>query len=135
MAFAFARAGFCAVDVTTTDLLERRVSLDAFAGVAACGGFSFGDVLGAGRGWAQSILYAPHVRDAFAAFFARPKTFAFGVCNGCQMLSCLGRAGLIPGAERWPSFEPNVSGRYECRTVTVEVPASDSVLLLSLIHI
>lgn len=129
MAFAFARAGFCAVDVTTTDLLERRVSLDAFAGVAACGGFSFGDVLGAGRGWAQSILYAPHVRDAFAAFFARPKTFAFGVCNGCQMLSCLGRAGLIPGAERWPSFEPNVSGRYECRTVTVEVPASDSVLL------
>ncbi|WFD32081.1 phosphoribosylformylglycinamidine synthase [Malassezia sp. CBS 17886] len=128
MAWAFAQAGFCAVDVHMTDLLAARASLADFAGVAACGGFSFGDVLGAGRGWAKSILMAPPVRDEFAAFFRRPNTFALGVCNGCQMIAELGRAGLVPGAgTHWPSFAPNESGRFEARVVDVTVPQTDCI--------
>ncbi|KAL4402836.1 phosphoribosylformylglycinamidine synthase [Malassezia pachydermatis] len=127
MAWAFARAGFCAVDVHMTDLLAGRVSLRDFDGLAACGGFSYGDVLGSGRGWANSVLLHSSVRSEFEAFFQREKTFALGVCNGCQMLSTIGRAGLIPGAAHWPSFSPNESGRYEARTVNVEIEESDCI--------
>ena len=127
MAWAFAQAGFCVVDVHMTDLLSKRVSLEPFVGLAACGGFSYGDVLGSGRGWAQSILHSPHVNAEFAAFFQREKTFALGVCNGCQMFSVLGRAGLIPGAEHWPLFAPNESGRFEARFTTVEIKSTDCI--------
>ena len=127
MAWSFAAAGFTAVDVHMSDLVEGRVSLDAFHGLAACGGFSYGDVLGAGAGWAKSILFKPDVRAQFEAFFARPDTFALGVCNGCQMLSHLGRGGAIAGAEHWPRFGKNVSGAFEARFVNVEIPESDSI--------
>lgn len=121
MAWAFARAGFCAVDVHMSDLLRGKVSLSKFVGLAACGGFSYGDVLGSGRGWAHSVLMHPQVRADFEAFFHRDNTFTLGVCNGCQMLSTLGRAGLIEGAEAWPQFEPNESGRYEARVSQVQI--------------
>lgn len=103
--------------------------LDAVHGLAACGGFSYGDVLGAGRGWASTILMHPSVNAEFRAFFERPNTFALGVCNGCQMLAELGRQGLIPGAGHvWPTFAPNESGRFEARFLPVEIPAeTDSV--------
>jgi phosphoribosylformylglycinamidine synthase len=127
MAAAFDRAGFQALDVHMTDLLCGRVTLDDVAGLAACGGFSYGDVLGAGAGWAKCILFNERLRDMFAAFFARPDTFALGVCNGCQMLARL--RTLIPGAEDWPSFTRNRSEQFEARTVTVEVLESPSVLL------
>ena len=127
MAAAFDAAGFDSVDVTMTDLIEGRVDLVDFHGLVACGGFSYGDVLGAGAGWARSILFHERLRDRFAAFFARPDTFALGVCNGCQMLAHLKE--LIPGAERWPSFERNRSEQFEARYVTVEVLESTSVLL------
>ena len=127
MAAAFHRAGFEAVDVHLSDILAGRVDLAAFRGLAACGGFSYGDVLGAGQGWAKSILFDPRARDAFAAFFARPDTFALGVCNGCQMLA--GLHELIPGAEDWPHFARNRSEQFEARLVTVEVCRSPSVLL------
>lgn len=127
MAWAFQRAGFLALDVTMTDLLAGRVHLDAVSGIAACGGFSYGDVLGAGRGWANSVLMSDNVRDEFKAFFAREKTFALGVCNGCQMISTLGRAGLIPGGEKWPAFAPNESGRFEARLTSVEIPETNSI--------
>ncbi|GIX34539.1 MAG: phosphoribosylformylglycinamidine synthase [Lysobacteraceae bacterium] len=127
MAAAFTQAGFEAVDVTMTDLIEGRQRLDAFVGLAACGGFSYGDVLGAGRGWATSILERPILHEQFAAFFARRDRFALGVCNGCQMLAHL--RGLIPGAEHWPTFVRNLSEQYEARLALVEVLDSPSVLL------
>ncbi|MBN8279754.1 MAG: phosphoribosylformylglycinamidine synthase [Gammaproteobacteria bacterium] len=127
MAAAFGRAGFDAVDVHMTDLLSGRRTLDGFAGLAVCGGFSYGDVLGAGGGWAKSILHNARARDAFAAFFARPDTFTLGVCNGCQMLSVL--AALIPGADHWPRFRRNRSEQFEARLSLVEVLPSRSVLL------
>ena len=127
MAAAFDRAGFSAVDVTMSDLAAGHRDLMEFAGFAACGGFSFGDVLGAGQGWAKSILYQSRLRDMFERFLQHPGRFALGVCNGCQMLAALKE--LIPGAEHWPSFDKNESEQYEARQVMVEVLASDSVLL------
>ncbi len=118
MAGAFHRAGFEAVDVHTSDLFAGLVSLDDFAALAACGGFSYGDVLGAGGGWAKSILFHPRARDAFRAFFERD-TLTLGVCNGCQMLSRL--KALIPGAETWPRFERNRSEQFEGRSVMVRI--------------
>ena len=126
MAAAFDRAGFAAIDVHMSDLIEDRASLDAFHGLAACGGFSFGDVLGAGGGWARSILYNARLREAFAAFFARPDTFTLGVCNGCKMLAKL--RDLVPGAEGWPDFHRNTSEQFEARLVMVEVLDSPSIL-------
>ena len=125
MASAFDRAGFTAVDVHMSDLIAGRVALDAFAGFAACGGFSYGDVLGAGRGWATSILERAALRDAFATFFARPDTFSLGVCNGCQMLSQL--KAIIPGAEHWPRFLRNRSEQFEARFGLLEVAESPSL--------
>ena len=119
MAAAFDRAGFEACDVHMSDVIEGRVSLESFRGFAACGGFSYGDVLGGGEGWAKSILYHARARDEFAAFFARPDTFALGVCNGCQMMAALKE--FIPGAEAWPRFVKNTSEQFEARLVTVEV--------------
>ena len=127
MAAGFMAAGFEAVDVTMSDLLARREDLADFAGFAACGGFSFGDVLGAGGGWAKSILFHETLRAQFAAFFERPETFALGVCNGCQMMAHL--RALIPGADSWPHFERNRSEQFEARTVLVEIPDNPSILL------
>ena len=127
MAAVFTRAGFDAYDVHMTDILSGRVRLGRFHGLVACGGFSYGDVLGAGEGWAKSILFNGLARDEFAAFFARDATFTLGVCNGCQMLSALKE--LIPGAEAWPRFVRNRSEQYEARLTLVRVPASQSVLL------
>ncbi|TDR73035.1 phosphoribosylformylglycinamidine synthase [Paludibacterium purpuratum] len=127
MAAAFDRAGFGAVDVHMSDILSGRVSLADFHGLAACGGFSYGDVLGAGEGWAKSILFNSRARDAFQAFFARGDVFALGVCNGCQMMSHL--AGMIPGAEHWPTFRRNASEQFEARFAMVEVPESPSIFL------
>ncbi len=123
MAAAFDRAGFEAVDVHMSDLFERAGYLDEFQALAACGGFSYGDVLGGGGGWAKSILFEPRVRDAFAGFFAR-ETLALGVCNGCQMMAELRE--LIPGAGNWPRFVGNRSERFEARTVQVRVNGVDS---------
>jgi phosphoribosylformylglycinamidine synthase len=125
MAAAFDRAGFTAVDVHMTDIIGGRVSLKAFKGIAACGGFSYGDVLGAGEGWAKSILFNARARDQFEAFFGRPDAFALGVCNGCQMMSNL--RALIPGAEHWPHFVRNRSEQFEARFAMVEVTASPSL--------
>ncbi|RLB54228.1 MAG: phosphoribosylformylglycinamidine synthase [Deltaproteobacteria bacterium] len=127
MAAAFERAGFEAVDVHMSDVLAGRVDLGTFRGLAACGGFSYGDVLGAGEGWAKSILMNQRARDAFGAFFRREDTFTLGVCNGCQMLSNLKE--LIPGAELWPHFVENRSERFEARFSLVEIRESSSVLL------
>ena len=126
MAAAFDRAGFAAVDVHMTDVIEGRVSLADFRGLAACGGFSYGDVLGAGEGWAKSVLFNSRARDQFEAFFAREDTFALGVCNGCQMLSNL--KAIIPGAEAWPHFVQNQSERYEGRYVSLQIEESPSIL-------
>ena len=125
MAAAFDRAGFTAVDVHMSDLIAGRLSLDGFRGLAACGGFSYGDVLGAGRGWATSILERPALRALFAAFFARPDTFSLGICNGCQMFAQL--KDLIPGAEHWPRFLRNRSEQFEARLSLVEVLDSPSL--------
>jgi phosphoribosylformylglycinamidine synthase len=125
MAAAFDRAGFASVDVHVSDIIEGRVSLQDFKGLAACGGFSYGDVLGAGGGWAKSILFNASARDEFAAFFERPDTFGLGVCNGCQMMS--GLKELIPGSEHWPRFMRNLSEQFEARVVMVEVQASPSL--------
>ena len=125
MAAAFDAAGFAAVDVHMSDILTGRVTLADFAGLAACGGFSYGDVLGAGGGWAKSILFNPRARDAFSAFFQRADTFALGVCNGCQMMSQL--HDLIPGAAAWPRFERNLSEQFEARFAQVEVLDSPSL--------
>jgi len=127
MAAAFARAGFDVRDVHMSDLIAGREDLRSFHGLAACGGFSYGDVLGAGAGWAQSVLLHGRVRDAFAGFLARDNTFVLGVCNGCQMLSRL--SGMIPGAGHWPRFRRNRSDRFEARLVMVEILPSPSVLL------
>ncbi|MCX7672197.1 MAG: phosphoribosylformylglycinamidine synthase [Thiobacillaceae bacterium] len=126
MAAAFDLAGFTAVDVHMSDILAGRVRLTEFNGLAACGGFSYGDVLGAGGGWAATILHHARAREQFAAFFHRPDTFALGVCNGCQMLARL--KTLIPGAEDWPRFERNLSEQFEARLVMVEVPDNPSIL-------
>jgi phosphoribosylformylglycinamidine synthase len=126
MAAAFARAGFTPVDVHMSDILAGRTKLKAFKGLAACGGFSYGDVLGAGGGWAASILHNARARDEFQAFFQRADSFALGVCNGCQMMSRL--SGIIPGAENWPRFERNLSEQFEARFVMVEVPETSSIL-------
>ncbi|MCP1585150.1 phosphoribosylformylglycinamidine synthase [Pseudoxanthomonas mexicana] len=125
MASAFTRAGFDAFDVHMSDLIAGRVSLADFSGLAACGGFSYGDVLGAGRGWATSILERNALRDAFATFFARTDTFSLGVCNGCQMMSQL--KDIIPGAQHWPVFLRNQSEQFEARTALLEVQESPSV--------
>lgn len=127
MAAAFHRAGFDAVDVHMSDLLEGRRDLQTFHTLVACGGFSYGDVLGAGEGWAKSILFNDRVRDEFAAFFHRPQTLALGVCNGCQMMSNLRE--LIPGAEHWPRFVRNLSDRFEARFSLVEVANSPSLFM------
>jgi phosphoribosylformylglycinamidine synthase len=127
MAAAFYRAGFDAIDVHMSDLLSGRVSLADFKGLVACGGFSYGDVLGAGQGWAKSVLFHAELRDMFSAFFARPDSFSLGVCNGCQMLSSL--AELIPGTSGWPRFVRNVSEQFEARFSQVEVLDSPSLFL------
>jgi phosphoribosylformylglycinamidine synthase len=127
MAAAFDRAGFAAVDVTMSDVIEGRTSLKDFKGFAACGGFSYGDVLGAGEGWAKSILFNARARDEFEAFFKRADSFALGVCNGCQMMSNLRE--LIPGAEHWPHFVRNRSEQFEARFVMVQVPQNPSIFL------
>lgn len=126
MAAAFTRAGFAAVDVHMSDILGGRVDLNTFKGVAACGGFSYGDVLGAGEGWAKTILFNSQARDAFAAFFQRGDTFSLGVCNGCQMMSNL--KSLIPGADHWPRFVRNLSEQFEARVSLVRIEKSPSVL-------
>ncbi len=126
MAAAFDRAGFATVDVHMSDILSGRVALADFKGMAACGGFSYGDVLGAGEGWAKSILFNPRARDEFTAFFQRDDTFALGVCNGCQMMSKLHE--IIPGAAHWPHFARNQSEQFEARLVMVEVQHSPSIL-------
>ena len=125
MAAAFDRAGFDARDVHMSDVISGRVSLVGFRGLAACGGFSFGDVLGGGEGWAKSALYNARARDEFCAFFARPDTFALGVCNGCQMMAALKE--LIPGAEAWPRFVKNASEQFEARVVMVEILPGPSI--------
>jgi phosphoribosylformylglycinamidine synthase len=127
MAAAFDRAGFEAFDVHMSDILSGRVDLATFKGVAACGGFSYGDVLGAGEGWAKTILFNTRARDQFASFFARPDTFALGICNGCQMISNLRE--IVPGASHWPRFVRNLSEQYEARVALVRVERSPSVLL------
>ncbi|MFU2318693.1 phosphoribosylformylglycinamidine synthase [Rahnella sp. PCH160] len=127
MAAAFHRAGFDAVDVHMSDLLAGRRNLQDFHTLVACGGFSYGDVLGAGEGWAKSVLFNDRVREEFAEFFHRPQTLALGVCNGCQMMSNLKE--LIPGAEHWPRFVRNLSDRFEARFSLVEVTASPSMFM------
>ena len=127
MAAAFTRAGFQAVDVHMSDLIAGRVSLETFQMLAACGGFSYGDVLGAGEGWAKTILFNDRLRDQFAEFFARPDTLSLGVCNGCQMISNL--AEIIPGAEGWAKFKRNESEQFEARLSMVRVPKSPSLIL------
>jgi phosphoribosylformylglycinamidine synthase len=126
MAAAFDRAGFAAFDVHMSDIIAGRVQLADFKGFAACGGFSYGDVLGAGEGWAKSILFNPRARDEFEAFFNRADSFALGACNGCQMMSNL--KGIIPGAQNWPHFERNLSEQYEARLTMVEIQKSPSIL-------
>jgi phosphoribosylformylglycinamidine synthase len=127
MAAAFMRAGFATVDVHMSDLLSGCDTLANYQGLVACGGFSFGDVLGAGGGWAKSVLYHSRTRDQFAAFFERGDTFALGVCNGCQMMSHLRE--LIPGAKNWPRFLRNQSEQFEARLSLVEVVESPSLFL------
>ncbi len=126
MAAVLTRAGFDAYDVHMTDILSRRVRLARFHGIVACGGFSYGDVLGAGEGWAKSILFNPLARDEFGAYFERHSTFTLGVCNGCQMLSAL--KDIVPGTDGWPRFVRNRSEQYEARLSLVRVPRSNSVL-------
>ncbi|MGD8177013.1 phosphoribosylformylglycinamidine synthase [Marinimicrobium sp. ARAG 43.8] len=127
MAAAFDRAGFRAVDVHMSDILSGRLSLEEFKGLVACGGFSYGDVLGAGEGWAKTVLFNAMARDQFAAFFERTDTFSLGVCNGCQMMSNL--KSLIPGTEHWPHFVRNRSEQFEARVNLVRIEQSPSVLL------
>ncbi|MCU0241409.1 MAG: phosphoribosylformylglycinamidine synthase [Vicinamibacteria bacterium] len=127
MAAAFDRAGFEAHDIHMSDIIAGRVSLAGFRGFVACGGFSYGDVLGGGEGWAKSILLNPRARDEFAEFFVRQDTFALGVCNGCQMMSNLHE--LIPGSEHWPKFVKNASEQFEARLVLVDIPKNPSLFL------
>lgn len=127
MAAAFDRAGFDAIDVHMSDVIEGRISLERFKGVVACGGFSYGDVLGAGGGWARSILFNSRARDEFEAFFHRSDSFGLGVCNGCQMFSQLRE--LVPGAAHWPRFMRNQSEQFEARLSMVEVLPSPSIMM------
>jgi phosphoribosylformylglycinamidine synthase len=127
MAAGFHRAGFEAVDVHMSDVIAGRIRLEGFRGLAACGGFSYGDVLGGGQGWAKSILFNPRARGEFEAFFARADTFTLGSCNGCQMMAALKE--IIPGAAHWPVFSQNRSEQFEARFVMVEIPESPSVLM------
>ena len=127
MAAAFDRVGFDCVDVHMQDLIDKQIKLDSFDGLVACGGFSYGDVLGAGGGWAKTILYNDMLRKMFEDFFNRADTIGLGVCNGCQMMSQLRE--LIPGASSWPDFVRNKSEQFEARLVMVEI------MDLSLIHI
>jgi len=126
MAAGFDRAGFETFDVHMSDILSGRVDLASFKGLVACGGFSYGDVLGAGEGWAKTILFNSRARDQFASFFARPDTFAFGSCNGCQMMANLHE--IVPGASHWPKFVRNLSEQYEARVALVRVERSPSLL-------
>ena len=125
MAAAFSRAGFEAHDVHMSDIIQDRKSLNDFSALVACGGFSYGDVLGAGEGWAKSILFNRKTRDAFETFFSRPDTIALGICNGCQMMSNLKE--IIPGSSLWPHFVKNKSEQFEARFVSVEILPSNSV--------
>jgi len=127
MAAAFDQAGFKAVDVHMTDIISGRTTLDNVRGLVACGGFSYGDVLGAGGGWAKTILHNSRAKDEFSAFFERENVFGLGVCNGCQMFSHL--RDMIPGANHWPSFYRNESEQFEARFTMVEVMESPSILL------
>ena len=127
MAAAFTIAGFEAFDVHMQDLLDGNIDLKQFQGMAVCGGFSYGDVLGAGGGWSKTILYNNNVKDQFQQFFENKSTFTLGVCNGCQMLSNL--KDIIPEADYWPSFERNFSDQFEARLVQVMVEKTNSVLL------
>ena len=127
MAAAFDRAGFDAIDLHMSDILNGQATLEDFIGLAACGGFSYGDVLGAGSGWANAILFNRRARDQFERFFAREETFGLGVCNGCQMLSQI--KTLIPGADHWPRFVRNLSEQFEARLSLVEILSSPSILL------
>ncbi len=125
MAYAFTEAGFDAVDVHMSDLMAGRAVLAHYQGLVACGGFSYGDTLGAGIGWARSITFHPELADQFSAFFRRGDSFGLGVCNGCQMFAEL--ADMIPGADHWPRFTTNQSARYEARLAMVEVLESPSL--------
>jgi phosphoribosylformylglycinamidine synthase len=127
MAAAFTRAGFEAVDVHMSDVIAGRARLEGYKGLAVCGGFSYGDVLGGGQGWAKSILFNARARKEFEAFFARSDTFALGSCNGCQMMAALKE--IIPGAQHWPTFTYNRSAQFEARFAMVEVQDSPSILL------
>ena len=127
MAAAFDRAGFTCVDVHMSEVIAGETDLETFSGLVACGGFSYGDVLGAGQGWAKSILFNPRAREAFEAFFQRLDSWGLGVCNGCQMLS--GLKAIIPGAEHWPRFLRNRSEQFEARASLVEIKPSASILL------
>ncbi|MCO6524895.1 MAG: phosphoribosylformylglycinamidine synthase subunit PurQ, partial [Candidatus Schmidhempelia sp.] len=131
MAAAFYRAGFTPVDVHMSDLLTGRQTLNDFNALAACGGFSYGDVLGAGEGWAKSILFNPRVRDQFEQFFQHPNTLSLGVCNGCQMLANL--KTLIPGADLWPRFVRNRSERFEARFSLVQIQSCPSLLMTDMV--
>ncbi|MBF0471068.1 MAG: phosphoribosylformylglycinamidine synthase subunit PurQ, partial [Gammaproteobacteria bacterium] len=127
MAAAFTAAGFRAVDIHMSDILAGRQSLSDYKGMVACGGFSYGDVLGAGEGWAKSILFNARARDDFARVFERSDRFGLGVCNGCQMMSNLHQ--LIPGSDHWPHFVRNLSQQFEARVSLVEILPSPSILL------
>ncbi|HSQ07774.1 MAG TPA: phosphoribosylformylglycinamidine synthase subunit PurQ, partial [Chromatiaceae bacterium] len=131
MAAAFHSAGFACVDLHLSDIIAGRANLAGFRGLVACGGFSYGDVLGAGGGWAKSILFHARARDQFQGFFERADTFTLGVCNGCQMLATLHE--IIPGADHWPRFVRNRSEQFEARLVMVEVPDSPSILLQGMV--
>jgi len=125
MSYALALAGFDCFDVHMSDLQAGRARLDQFQALVACGGFSYGDTLGAGEGWARSILFNPKLAEMFAAFFNRPDTLALGVCNGCQMMAAL--SPIIPGAAAWPKFTRNKSEQFEARLSLVEVLVSPSL--------
>ncbi|MFT6033368.1 MAG: phosphoribosylformylglycinamidine synthase, partial [Arenicella sp.] len=129
MGAAFTQSGFSAIDVTMTDIKQQRVDLADFNGLVACGGFSYGDVLGAGEGWAKSILFNNQVRDSFEAYFQRQDAFSLGICNGCQMMSNLKE--IIPGADAWPHFVRNASEQFEARVVQAEIAKSSNSLFLA----
>jgi phosphoribosylformylglycinamidine synthase len=129
MGAAFSQSGFSAVDVTMTDIIQQRVDLADFKGLIACGGFSYGDVLGAGEGWAKSILFNSQVRDAFQTYFERQDAFSLGICNGCQMMSNLKE--IIPGADSWPHFVRNASEQFEARLVQAEIAKDSHSILLA----
>lgn len=132
MAAAFECAGFTAVDVHMSDILSGEISLEAFVGLVACGGFSYGDVLGAGRGWAHTILHHPRAKEVFSNFFHRPDSFALGICNGCQMFSYL--TDLIPGSTHWPRFVANQSEQFESRWVLTEILPTPAIFFKNMSH-